>query len=347
MSDNIYDLGNYDFSIPQELIAQEPAVPRDNCNLLTLDRKDSSIKISIFKDILDFFKEGDVLVLNNTKVIRARLIGKKETGAKIEVLLLRERQRGVWEVLVRPGKRARVGDTIIFADDLGGKIIDKTQNGLRILEFSPPDIENFLKLKGGVPLPHYIKKEVKDLGDYQTVYAKKEGAVAAPTAGLHFTNELLNKIKGKGVNIVYVTLHCGLATFRPVKEADIRNHKIESEPIEVSEKVSEIINKAKEEKRRVIAVGTTAVRTLESANYLNKQGNYLIKPFCGETNLYIVPGYDFKIVDSLITNFHTPHSSNLIMVCAFSSLDLIRKSYLYASQQNLRFYSFGDAMLIT
>jgi len=332
MKNSIYNLQNYNFQIPKELIAQEPAIPRDSCRLLIVDRKKAAIAEGIFKDIIDFFKKGDVFVLNNTKVIKARLIGKKISGAKI--------------ILLKPGKRARLNDSIIFKDNFKAKIIDKTSQGLRILEFTPKDFRKFLPQTGKVPLPPYIKKDVQNFNDYQTVYAKKEGAVAAPTAGLHFTQELIEELKKRGVKILYVTLHCGLATFRPVKQEDIRNHKLEPEWIEVSSSAAKTINCAKQQGARVIAVGTTAVRTLESLTYINGQNRAQIKPFCGQTDLYIVPGYKFKMINALITNFHTPCSSNLIMVSALAGLDLIKKSYTYASQRNFRFYSFGDAMLI-
>ena len=345
MIDDIFNVSQYDFKIPKSLIAQEPASPRDSCQLLILDRKDSSLKTRTFRDIVDYLREGDVLVLNNTKVIRAKLKAKRSSGAKLEILLLQEKEAGVWEVLVKPGKRARVGETINFeGGDYKAKIIDKTASGSRILDFNPLDVDDFIARTGAVPLPHYIKKGVKDPNDYQTVYAKHKGAVAAPTAGLHFTPELIKKIEEKGVKVLYVTLHCSLATFRPVKCEDIREHLIESERVEVTPPVAKSINQAKKNQQRIIAVGTTAIRSLESAVSPDK-GSW-VKAFSGPTNLYITPGYKFKVIDALITNFHTPASTNLVLVSAFASFSLIRQSYTYAKDEKFRFYSFGDAMLI-
>ncbi|MCK5494698.1 MAG: tRNA preQ1(34) S-adenosylmethionine ribosyltransferase-isomerase QueA, partial [Candidatus Omnitrophica bacterium] len=257
MENDIFDISEYDYKIPLELIAQNPVTPRDNCRLLILQRNKTNIREGIFKDVLGFLKKGDVLVLNNTKVIKARIKGRKKSGGKIEVLVLKKIEKGVWEALVKPGKRARVDDIIFFdKENFTAEIIDKVSGGLRILKFNPPDLEDYLFDAGDVPLPPYIKKEVSDFNDYQTVYAKKEGAVAAPTAGLHFTDNLISEIKAKGVNIVYVTLHCGLSTFRPVKKDDIRDHDIGFEWINVSESASETINLAKKIGKRVIAVGT-------------------------------------------------------------------------------------------
>ncbi|MCK4912318.1 MAG: tRNA preQ1(34) S-adenosylmethionine ribosyltransferase-isomerase QueA [Candidatus Omnitrophica bacterium] len=345
MTGDIFNLSQYDFKIPQDLIAQEPANPRDSCRLLVLDRKDSSLNTRIFRDIVDYLREGDVLILNNTKVIRAKLKANRSSGAKLEILLLEEKKKGVWEALVKPGKRARVGETINFSGgDYKAKIIDKTASGSRILDFRPLDVGDFIKKIGKVPLPHYIKKGVKDPDDYQTIYAKREGAVAAPTAGLHFTPELIKKIEEKGVKILYVTLHCSLATFRPVKCEDIRDHLIESERVEVTSLVAKTINQAKKNQQRIIAVGTTAIRSLESA--VSSKRGFWAKAFSGPTNLYITPGYKFKVVDALITNFHTPSSTNLVLVSAFAKPSLIRQSYTYAKDEKFRFYSFGDAMLI-
>ncbi|UCC95937.1 MAG: tRNA preQ1(34) S-adenosylmethionine ribosyltransferase-isomerase QueA, partial [Candidatus Omnitrophota bacterium] len=251
------------------------------------------------------------------------------------------------EVLVKPGRRARINDTIIFeGNDFVAKILDKTPQGGRILQFDPPDIEHFLPRSGKVPLPPYIKREILDSQKYQTVYAKKRGAVAAPTAGLHFTKTLLKRIEQKGVEIVYVTLHCGLGTFRPVKTEDIRNHQMDTEWAKISSSTAQLLTKAKLEKRRIIAVGTTSVRVLESAAVVGREGIYRLKPFSRETNLYILPGYTFKIVDALITNFHTPCSTNLILASSFCGYKLLMESYAYAIKSGFRFYSFGDAMFI-
>jgi len=345
MIKDIFNVSEYDFQIPKGLIAQEPASPRDSCRLLVLDRKNSSLKTKVFRDIVDYLKKGDILILNNTRVIRAKLLAKRSSGAKIEILLLAELEKGIWEALVRPGKRARVGETISFErGDCKAKIISKTPSGTRILDFRPLDVDDFISKTGAVPLPPYIKKEVQGPDDYQTVYAKCKGAVAAPTAGLHFTSELIKRIEAKGVKILYITLHCSLATFRPVKCEDIRNHQIESELVEVDPLVAKSLNKAKKNRQRIIAVGTTTVRSLESAASLGEGS--LVKAFCGPTNLYITPGYKFKVVDALITNFHTPSSTNLILVSSFAKPSLIRQSYTYAKGEKFRFYSFGDAMLI-
>lgn len=347
MEKDIFSLAIYDYTIPQALIAQEPAVPRDSCRLLTIDRRKEDIKEGIFKDISSFFHEGDILVLNDTKVIKARLTGRKEGGGKIEILLLKRIKKGVWEVLVKPGKRAQINNIIIFEESgFKARIVEKTLQGARIMEFYPPNLEDFLSQVGKVPLPPYIKKEVNDFNDYQTIYARKEGAVAAPTAGLHFTGKLIESLKKKGVRVIYVTLHCSLATFRPVKTEDIRSHKIESETVEISSSEAETINWAKKRGERIIAVGTTSVRALESAAFIDDKGIPQIKSFSGETNLYIVPGYKFKIIDVLITNFHTPRSTNFILVSSFCGSALLTKSYNYAMRNNFRFYSFGDAMIV-
>ncbi|MBP7087787.1 MAG: tRNA preQ1(34) S-adenosylmethionine ribosyltransferase-isomerase QueA [Candidatus Omnitrophica bacterium] len=342
-----WSLEQYFYELPRELIAQEPTNPRDKCRLLVLNRTQETIKELYFFDIVDFLQKGDVLVLNNTKVIKARLYGQREKGAKVEILLLKKVNLGEWEVLVKPAKRARIKDTLIFKDGkLRAQVIAKTEKGSKIVQFFPADIENLLVQVGETPFPPYIKKTTASFEDYQTIYAKNEGAVAAPTAGLHFTEELLEKLLKRGINIVYLTLHCGLATFRPVKVPDIRKHDIDSEYVELSSQAAEIINKARSDKKRIIAVGTTAVRSLESAAFKDSKQKFMVKPFCGQTNLYITAGYDFKITDGLITNFHTPYSTNLILVSAFAGLEFIRRSYNYAIDRRLRFYSFGDAMFI-
>ena len=343
MTEDIFNLNYYDFQIPKGLVAQEPAAPRDSCRLLVVNRENSCLKREVFKDIVNYFKKGDLLVLNNTKVIRAKLFARKMSGGKLEILLLKQKEKGVWEVLVNPGKRVRVGDVISFErEGLEAKILEKTSSGSRIIKFNLADFENFLSQIGTMPLPPYIKKEIQDSDDYQTVYARHEGAVAAPTAGLHFTPELIRKIEVKGVKVLFITLHCGLATFRPVKCEDIRNHPIESEWVEISLSVTKAINKAKQKGRRIIAVGTTGVRALEAA----ASEETSTKAFSGSTNFYITPGYKFKVIDALITNFHTPLSTNLILVSSFANPALIKKSYLYAKDEKFRFYSFGDAMLI-
>ena len=342
-----WSLNSYTYELPKGLIAQEPVSPRDKCRLLVLDRSQLIIKEKIFSDLITFLQKGDVLVLNDTKVIRARIKGKKKGAGKVEILLLKEVDQGVWEVLAKPAKRVREKDSIIFKEgELEAEVIGKTKKGSRILRFYPADLEKFLPQIGETPLPPYIKKTNAKLEDYQTVYAKHKGAVAAPTAGLHFTSQLLDRLTKKGVKILYITLHCGLATFRPVKTPDIREHDIETEYIEISPRVAEAVNSAMKRGNRIIAVGTTAVRSLESAAIKGPGQNFMIRPYCGDTNLYIVPGYKFKIVDGIITNFHTPCSTNLILISSFAPLDFVRASYTYAKDKGYRFYSFGDAMFI-
>lgn len=338
-----FRLTEYDYKIPPELIAQEPLLSRDKSRLLIVDRRDFSLQEVVFKDIVDFLKEGDVLVLNDTRVFKARLLGKKGKS-KVEVLLLKERNEGIWEVLVKPGKRAKTGEKISFDEDYYAVIMDKTHHGGRVLQFFPSDIKPLLKKEGKVPLPPYIKKDIADESSYQTVYAKKKGAVAAPTAGFHFTPYLIEKIKEKGVKIASITLHCGLATFRPIKTEDIRDHKMGSEFIEISPQAVKTINQAKQKKSRVIAVGTTSMRSLESAAVDTHPA--AIKTYCADTDLYIVPGYRFKIVDTVITNFHTPCSTNLVLISSFCGQRLLKKAYDYAVNKRFRFYSFGDAMMV-
>lgn len=312
-----------------------------------VNRQKATISEMVFRDVVDLLQAGDVLVINDTEVIKARLVGRKASGAKIEILLLKEKNPGIWEVLVKPAKRIRIHDRVIFGEGkLSAGIVARTVHGTWIAEFRPSDIEAILYKVGKVPLPPYIKRELEDFGPYQTVYAKKRGAVAAPTAGLHFTEDLIGKFQQKGIRIVDVTLHCGLATFRPVKVQDIRNHRIESERLEISDSAACAISLAKREGRRIIAVGTTSVRALESAAVLDKEARALARPFCGETNLYIIPGYQFKIIDAFITNFHTPCSTNLILAASFCGLELLKKSYSLAKELKFRFYSFGDAMFI-
>ena len=345
MMEKDFRLSGFSYTIPEELIAQEPHKERDKARLLVINRENRSFKEVSFRDLVNFLNKGDVLVLNNTEVIKARLLGKRKSGAHLEILLLKNIKEGVWETLVKPGKRARINDIIIFeADNLYAQVIDRTEQGTKLLKFHPPNIIPLLAKYGKTPLPPYIKKE-HDLGTYQTVYAQKKGAVAAPTAGLHFTFQLIEEIKKRGVEIIYITLHCGLATFRPVKTEDIREHKMESEKFEISVTSARIINKAKRERRKIIAVGTTVARALESSLVL-KDDEYEVIPQKNETNLYIVPGYRFKIIDSLITNFHTPQSTNLILVTTFLGEELTKRAYNYAIEKKFRFYSFGDAMFI-
>ena len=339
-------LSDFDYYLPEEFIAQEPAARRDECRLLVLGRKDKSLKEAIFKDMLEFINKDDLLLLNDTRVLPARLIAKRKTGGQLEVLLLKQREPGIWEVLVKPGKKAHLGEDILFAEGkFSAQILEKTPAGGRLIKFSPPDISELINQYGKMPLPHYIKKELKQPDRYQTIYAKKQGAVAAPTAGLHFTKQLLEKLVSCGVKIAYVTLHCGLGTFRPVKTPDIREHQMETEFYNIDSKAAQVINQAKINKKRIVAVGTTVVRAVETTGFKNQEGIYQVKAEQGETPLYINPGYKFKIVDVLLTNFHLSCSTNLILVSAFAGAEFIRRAYQYAINKDFRFYSFGDARL--
>ena len=331
----------------KELIAQEPIPRRDESRLLVVNKKDKNIKESVFKHIVDFLDAGDVLVLNNTRVLPARLFARRKTGGKLEVLLLKEKETGLWEVLVKPGRKARLGDNLIFGEGkFHAQVLDKTPTGGRLLKFNPSQIKKLINQYGKMPLPNYIKKDLRLPNRYQTIYAREDGAVAAPTAGLHFTENLLEELHSRGVEIAYITLHCGLATFRPVKSEDIRNHPMECEYYRIDANAARIINKAKRESRRVIAVGTTVVRAVETAALRNQGSIYYIQANQGETGLYIYPGYRFKIINALLTNFHLPHSTNLILVSAFAGSKLIKEAYRQAIKKRFRFYSFGDAMLI-
>ena len=337
----------FEYYLPQELIAQEPIETRDSSNLLILNRKDKSLKEVIFREIGNLIEEGDVLVLNDTRVIKARLIGKRRTGGRVEFLLLREKGEGVWESMANPLRRIKINEDISFAEGkFSGKVLEKTEGGTCFIGFNPPGIRNLINDYGKIPLPHYIKKEIKDPERYQTVYAEKDGAIAAPTAGLHFTNELLRELSLKGVKITYISLHCGPATFKPVKTEDIIGHRMSPELYEVPLETAEIINNAKRMKKNIFAVGTTAVKALETAGFWDEEGTPQVRHQKGESGLYIYPGYKFKIVDALLTNFHLPRSTNLILVSAFAGVDFIHQAYQYAIEKRFRFYSFGDAMLI-
>ena len=342
-----FNLSKYDFTFPQELIAQEPATKRDNSKLLVIDRKTSSFSKKRFSEITNLFKPGDLLVLNDTKVIKARLKAKRSSGGKVEVFLLKEIQPGVWQVLLKPGKRIKINERIFFEDSpITATINETNQQGSWSITFSQKNIEPLISSLGQVPLPPYIKKPLTAETQYQTVYAENQGAVAAPTAGFHFTPKLLNDLKKIGVEIVFITLHCGLGTFRPVKSTDIRKHSMHSEWVSLSAEAAEKINAAKLSKRRVIAVGTTSIRTLESVADKSKNHDKLLSPFSGETDFYIYPGYSFKVIDAVITNFHTPCSTNLILISTFAGIDLIKQSYDYAIENRFRFFSFGDSMFI-
>jgi S-adenosylmethionine:tRNA ribosyltransferase-isomerase len=340
MSEQSFDLEQYDYELPEELIAQEPVEPRDNCKLMVLNRRVKSIEHKVFRDIKNYLRPGDLLVLNNTRVIPARLYGKKETGAKVEVLLLeKDGNDKTWKALVKPGGKIKKGNKLIFEDDLVCTVVEHLEDGSRILEFDDPNFFSKLPRIGEVPLPPYIKKQIDDPEKYQTTYAKNNGAVAAPTAGLHFTQELIDELTDYGVNFTEITLHVGLGTFRPVKEPDIRNHQIHEEYYTVPKSVLHDIVRAKANGKRVIATGTTVVRTLES---IARNPDKL----AGKTDLYIYPPFEFKIIDAMITNFHLPRSSLLFLVSAFADRDFIMNSYEIAKENKYRFFSFGDAMFI-
>ena len=335
----------FDYELPEELIAQIPIKKRDESRLMILNRKEQTIEHKIFKDIIDYLKPGDVLVRNNTKVIPARLYGKKETGAKVEFLLLNNIEGDIWESIVRPGNKLHVGTKVIFGDGiLEAEILEIMPGGTRKVEFKYDGIFNEILDKIGLmPLPPYIHESLKEKDRYQTVYAKYDGSAAAPTAGLHFTPELLEKIQEKGVEIANVTLHVGIGTFRPVKEDTVEAHKMHSEHFYIKQEDVEKINKAKQEGRRVIAVGTTSCRVLES---IADENTGMVKPIEDDTEIFIYPGYKFKCIDGLITNFHLPQSTLLMLVSALAGKEYIMKAYKEAVKEKYRFFSFGDAMLI-
>ena len=335
------------YNLPEELIAQKPLDKRDSSRLMLINKKTGELSHHKFYEIIDFLNKGDVLVLNETKVIPARLIGKlSKNEHTCEIFLLKRISIDTWEVLVRPGKKMRLGDKAYFGNhDLEAEVIDIIEDGNRIVKFNFDGIfEEILDRLGQVPLPPYIKEELKNFDRYQTVYAAIEGSVAAPTAGLHFTNELLEKIKDKGVQITKLTLNIGLGTFRPVKAENIEEHIMHSEHYCISKESADIINKAKLEKRRIVCCGTTSVRSIESASYFDKTNNlYLVKPCENDTSIFIYPGYEFKIVDALITNFHLPESTLLMLVSALCGRENILNAYNTAVKEKYRFFSFGDA----
>ena len=339
------DVKDFYFDLPQELIAQDPLEDRSASRLLVLDKDTGEIQHRVFKDIVSYLRKGDCLVINDTKVIPARLYGvKEETQAKIEVLLLKRREKDVWEVLVKPGKKARPGTVIQFGEGLlTGTVIDVVEEGNRLIRFSYEGIfEEILDQLGQMPLPPYITHQLKDKNRYQTVYAKHEGSAAAPTAGLHFTEELLRRIREKGVEIAHVTLHVGLGTFRPVKVDNVQDHHMHSEFYIVEPEEAEKINRTKREGGRVICVGTTSCRTVESA--AGEDG--ILKAGSGWTDIFIYPGYRFKILDALITNFHLPESTLVMLVSALAGREHVLAAYEEAVREKYRFFSFGDAMFI-
>lgn len=334
---------DFDYDLPQELIAQHPMEPRDHSRLLVVDKKTGEIEHEHFYDLVNYLKPGDVLVFNDTRVIPARLHGTKDTGAHVEVFLLTRRDATDWEVLVRPGKKLQVGAKINFSDELSCEVIEHTDFGGRVVRFKYDGIfEEILDRLGETPLPPYITAPLEDKERYQTVYNRERGSAAAPTAGLHFTKELLQKIKDIGCEEVFVTLHVGLGTFRPVNETKIEDHKMHKEFYTVSQEAADAVNKAKAEGRRIIAVGTTAVRTLEAAG-----ADGQLHAGSSWTNIFIYPGYKFRLVDDLVTNFHLPQSTLLMLVSTLSTREIMLQTYKKAVEEKYRFFSFGDAMFIT
>lgn len=334
------------FDLPEELIAQDPLEDRSGSRLLMLDKNTGEMKHRIFHDIVNYLAPGDCLVLNNTKVIPARLLGVKEdTGAAIEVLLLKRREKDIWETLVRPGRKCRPGANFVFGDGLlKAEVLDVVEEGNRLIQFTYDGIfEEVLDKLGEMPLPPYITHKLQDKNRYQTVYAKYDGSAAAPTAGLHFTKELLQQIEAKGVRLAYVTLHVGLGTFRPVKEDDILDHHMHSEYYQVTEETAKLINDTRKAGNRIICVGTTSCRTVESA----ADENGMVQAGCGNTEIFIYPGYKFKVLDCLITNFHLPESTLVMLVSALAGREHILAAYEEAIREKYRFFSFGDAMFIT
>lgn len=339
-------LEEFDFYLPEELIAQTPLLKRDTSKLFTINRKENTYEHKVFSDIIDYFNPGDTLVLNNTRVMPARLYGqKKDTGAAIEVLLLKNKEHNMWECLVKPAKRIKVGSIVSFGDGImEAECVKVLDDGFRYFEFKYEGIfQERLDELGTMPLPPYIKERLTDKERYQTVYSKEVGSSAAPTAGLHFTNELLDKIKQKGVNIVYLTLHVGLGTFRPVSVENIEEHDMHSEYYTLDEETANVINETKKNGGRVFSVGTTSTRTLET---IARDNDGEIVPASGWTNIFIYPGFEFKCVDGLITNFHLPKSSLIMLVSAFYNREKVLELYKIAVENKYRFFSFGDAMII-
>jgi len=333
------------FDLPKELIAQHPLEKRDESRLMVLNKKSGEVEHKVFKDIIEYLNPGDCLVLNDTRVMPARLYGAKEgSGGKMEFLLLNRHEDDIWETLVKPGKRGKVGAKFVFGNgELKAEVVEVLDNGNRKVKFYYDGIfEEVLDRLGEMPLPPYIEEKLEDRERYQTVYSKEVGSAAAPTAGLHFTDELLQAIKKKGINIAFVTLHVGLGTFRPVKAEDIQDHEMHSEYYILDKENAEIINNAKKSGKRVIAVGTTSNRTLESI--ANEEGQ--VKEQSGYTSIFIYPGYKFKIVDAIITNFHLPESTLIMLISAFSTREIVMNAYEIAVENKYRFFSFGDAMFI-
>lgn len=345
--DSLYQLKNYMFDLPPELIAQHPAEPRDSARMMVLNRQTAAIRNSVFENLFDYIEKGDTLVLNDTRVMPARLYARKETGARVEVFLLQPRADG-WEVLVKPARRMKTGNIIEFenSDKVRAQVIEELDfaGGRFIRFFNCPDFSAFVNQAGQMPLPPYINRPAQDRDkeDYQTVYARETGSVAAPTAGLHFTSAMLDDLRKQGINIAYVLLHVGLGTFRPVSTSDIRQHQMHYEYYHIEQKTAELLNKTREAGNKIIAVGTTVVRTLETVY----NEDYGFSEQTGRTNMFIYPGYQFKAIDSLITNFHLPGSSLVMLVAAFAGYEFTMQAYRQAVEDKYRFFSYGDAMLI-
>jgi len=338
-------VSDFDFYLPEELIAQHPMEKRDEARLMVLDKESGNIEHKVFRDVADYLEEGDCLVLNDTRVLPARLFGVKEgSGGKMEFLLLKRKEKDLWETLVKPGKRAQIGSRFMFGNgELKAQVVGMGEEGSRIVRFEYEGIfEEVLDRLGQMPLPPYIKEKLEDNEMYQTVYSKEQGSAAAPTAGLHFTEELLRKIEEKGVKLAFLTLHVGLGTFRPMKVVSIHDHVMHSEYYSLSKESADTINSCKENGKRVIAVGTTSTRTLETIG----GQDFRVREQSGWTDIFIYPGYKFRIVDALITNFHLPKSTLLMLVSAISSKEFIINAYETAVEEKYRFFSFGDAMII-
>ena len=340
------ELSDYDYELPKELIAQEPSKTRDSSRLLVVNRETNDICLKNFKEVINYLDKGDVLVINETKVIPARFYAKrKDTGAEIEIFLLKEISENTWEVMVKPGRKAKLDIELELPKNATCTLKSITATGTRIAEFKcDGDLLDYIHENGNMPLPPYIEREVNsnDKDRYQTIFASKPGAVAAPTAGLHFTNELLEGIENKGVKIAKIVLHVGIGTFKPIKVENVKDHKMHEEYYEVSKKAADMINKAKTDNSKIIALGTTSVRAIESV--ADEKRN--IQAHNGKTDIFIYPGYKFKVVDKLITNFHLPKSSLMLLVSAFSSVNMIKKAYKKAIDEKYRFFSYGDAMII-
>lgn len=335
---------DFDYNLPEELIAQHPADKRDFSRLMVVDRKTGQREDKHFYDIIDYLNEGDLLVMNDTRVIPARLFGHRpEKEEKIEVFLLENIEKDKWEVLVKPGKKMKIGTKCIFSDELSLEVIDIKEDGNRVVEFSYEGIfQEILDKLGNMPLPPYIKEKLKDKERYQTVYSKNPGSVAAPTAGLHFTKDLLKRIEDKGVKLAFITLNVGLGTFRPVKVDDVKNHKMHSEYYQISKETADLINETKKNNKRIISTGTTTTRTLESVFKKNGQ----IKEDSGWTDIFIYPGFEFNVIDCQITNFHLPKSTLIMLVSALANKEIILDAYKDAVDKKYRFFSFGDAMFL-